>query len=249
MTEAAKRHFQFKPGLTFAALLGFATLIALGYWQLERLEWKRALIERIESQRAATPAELPSSIDDPEAWEFRRVLLQGRFLHDHETFLVGRSHQGVTGLHVMTPMLLKDGRSILVDRGWIPIDKRDPETRPKSLPEGEIDLVALLALGGWKGRQFLRPQNDVEKDNWFWPDLPAMAAQAGLERPVTALFGYALKSPDGAALPIPDAPATALRNDHLQYAITWFALAVGLAIIYFFASFEREPRANRDQPS
>ena len=233
---------RFRPGLwlTLCALVAIAILIGLGAWQLQRLSWKQALIEQRAAQLEQPAVALPDSVETPEDWELRRVRLSGRFL-DREFHLGGRSRRGEAGFHIVAPLLLDDGRSILVDRGWVPAAARDPARRPESRPaEGPLSFEAVLRSGGWKGRALFRPDNAPQENYWIWLDLPLMTELAGLERPLTTLYAAALPSGDAGALPIAEAPNVAVRNDHLQYALTWFALAIALAVIYVMLALRRE---------
>ena len=109
---------RFWPSLT--TVLALAVLVAMGTWQLERLESKRGLIAEM-TQRMAGPARaLPPPPVDAAMLRYRPIRLEGRFRHDRELYLEARSHQGRAGLHLVTPLVLDDGRVVLVDRGWVP---------------------------------------------------------------------------------------------------------------------------------
>ncbi len=237
---------RFRPGLwlTVCTLGALALLIALGIWQIQRLHWKNGLIAERQARLAEAPIALPAQIAEPAGFEFLRVRLSGRFLHDEELYLGGRARKRVVGFHVVTPFLLDDGRSILVDRGWVPPERKDPATRPEAGPEtgpgGATALDAVLRTGGWKGRDMFRPENAPAENHWIWMDLPAMAEHAGLSRPVLSLYAVAQPAGDAQSLPIAEATSVNLRNDHLEYAITWFALAVALLVIYILLAMKRD---------
>jgi surfeit locus 1 family protein len=218
-----------------------ALLVGLGTWQIQRLHEKEALIAARQAQMSAPAIELPTGVD-PAALEYRRVTLAGRFLHDRELYLGGRPHRGVVGFGVVTPLALSDGRQILVHRGWVPPERKDPERRPEGLAEGTVALEAVVRTGGWKGSDWFRPDN-VPRDNyWHWVDLPAMARHAGLEAPVLEVYVDAVEDAPG-GLPIAVPPRIQLRNDHLQYAFTWYALALALLIIYLIYHTRRDTPA------
>ncbi len=213
-----------------------ALLITLGIWQLQRLDEKTALITRIESGLAADPAPLPRSIVDPEAWDYRRVTLDGTFLHDRELYLVGRTRRGQPGLHVVTP-LRRDGpgsQAILVNRGWVPLDRRDRATRSEGLPAGPQTLSGIARLPPERG--WMQPDNDPQANEWYWLDIPAMA-EAAATGPVPVLIVEA--EAVGEALPIGGQTRLDIPNNHLQYAITWFSFAVVLLVIYVL--YHRRP--------
>lgn len=239
---------RFRPGLwlTLCALLGILVLLGLGTWQLQRLGWKEGLIAERAARLEAPEIALPADLARPADLEYRRVRLAGTFLHERELHQGGRTRNRRVGFHVVTPLRLDDGRTILVDRGWVPPEAKAPETRPGSRPEGPVEIAAILRTGGWKGRAVLQPDNDPAGNHWIWLDLPAMTA--GLERPVTALYAVALPglgASDPEALPKPAEVAVAIRNDHLEYALTWYALAVALAVIYVLVGRRPERRPER----
>jgi surfeit locus 1 family protein len=242
MTEQKGRRV-FRPGLwlTVATAAAFAVLTGLGVWQLQRLEWKRGLIAELEARHDAPPiTRLPQAPLDLAALEHRHVLLKGRFLASPEFHLPGHSYQGVTGLQIALPFVLDDGRAVIVDRGWIPLNQQDPARREFSTPEGEVPLEGLLRRDGWRGSELFRAENDPVGNNWYYVDTEAMAARAGLENPLQGLYVIETGKRD-AGLPIPAEARISLPNNHLQYALTWFALALALLVIYLLKSLRREP--------
>ena len=231
---------------TLIALCGLALLLALGTWQVQRLHWKNALIVKLEARTSAAPMPLPAEIVDPEALEFRPVRLAGRFRHEREIYLLGRVHRGRVGVHVVTPLVLDDGRAVLVDRGWVPSTRKLPETRAEGQVAGPVTVLGHLRRGGWNGYQFLRPDNQPGENAWLWPDLPAMAAFAGLPRSVTELYVVAGPAANPGGLPIGREVKVKLRNDHLQYAIIWYALALALLVVYVLQQSQPEDAGETD---
>jgi surfeit locus 1 family protein len=189
---------------------------------------------------------LPAEIVAPGALEFRPVRLDGRFRHDREMYLAARVRLGRAGLHVITPLVLDDGRAVLVDRGWVPPGRKAPETRPEGQLEGLVTVFGHVRLGGWAGAAFLRPDNQPEKNAWLWMDLPAMAAQAGVERTLTELYAVAGPTANPGGVPIGTEVEVKLRNEHLQYAVTWYALALALAVIYLLHQSRSKDEAGDD---
>ena len=237
---------RFQPHLwpSLFSLVGIAVLIWLGTWQVQRLHWKEALIADLQARTSEAPMALPKSIVDPVALEFRPVRLTGRFLHDKEMYLTGRTYKRTVGLHVITPMALDDGRTVLVDRGWVPPQRKAPDTRAAGQVEGEITLVGPLRRGGWRGLDLFRPENQPEDNLWVWLDLPAMAAHADLAGAVTEIYVAAGPADTPGGVPIGGQTPVTLRNDHLQYALTWYALAVALLVIYIL--HQSRPIEDRD---
>ncbi len=216
---------------TIMTLPAFIALLALGTWQLQRLEWKDALIAERRAQVMAPPIVLPAEISDPAALEYRPVRLSGRFLHARELHFAARVREGRLGFEIVTPMILDDGRAILVNRGWVPPERKDPASRAEGQTGGRVTLVGFFRTGGWKGSATFRPENQPDKNTWLWPDLPAMAAAAELEQAVTSLYVVAAPGQSPGGLPIGRQVAVELKRDHLQYAIVWYTLAFVLLVI------------------
>jgi len=221
--------FRPKPVPTLITAIGLICLLGLGIWQVQRLQWKADLIRKLETRAVAEPASPPTASDDLGAFEYRRIRARGVFRHDHEFYLVGRSLGGEAGLHVLTPLVREAGPAILVDRGWAPFERRDPKTRAEGQIAGEIEVVGLLRLE--KGKGPFQPDNDVAKNNWYFVELDRMARSAGMD---LAKGYYLVASPMDVpgGLPVPGQWRINVRNDHLQYAITWFSLAAALLVIY-----------------
>ena len=230
----------FRPGLgaTVIALPAFVALLGLGTWQLARFQWKTELIAFRESQLAAPATPLQADIlyagDALAALEYRRVTVTGVFLHDREIYLAA-TRRGKVGFQVITPLRRDSGPSVLVNRGWVPTEARDPARRPDSQREGVVAVEGVVR--GSSRRGWFTPDNDPAKNYWFWLDLPAMAAFAGIDAPpVIVVAGPAA---DPGSLPIGKEMRVNLRNDHLQYAIIWYSLAVALAVIFVLSQRSR----------
>jgi surfeit locus 1 family protein len=220
-----------RPSLWLAvlSLTAFATLIALGVWQVERRAWKLALIDRVE-QRIHAPAE---PIPSPAAWptvstandEYRHVRVTGRFLHDRETLVQAVTEEG-PGYWVLTPLQRDDGTQVLINRGFVPSERRDAATRQEGNPEGKVEITGLLRMTEPKGG-FLR--NNVPQHNrWYSRDVAAIAAARDLHD-VAPFFVDADAGSQSAQGPIGGLTVVRFPNNHLIYALTWFALAFMLA--------------------
>lgn len=224
---------------TLIAVPAVLAMLALGTWQVQRLHWKEALIAERQARSAAPAVALPGPGEDPAGLEFRRTAATGRFLHDREMYLAARSLNGNPGYHLVTPFALTDGRVILVDRGWVPVDRKEPASRRAGQLEGELRMEGLIRLPG--RQSWVVPDNEPERNVWFWIDLPAMAAHAGVEAE-TRYFVEAGPAEVPGGFPIGGQTRINLRNDHLQYAITWYALAAALLAIYLL--YHRRPPAD-----
>ncbi|MFZ5792247.1 MAG: SURF1 family protein [Pseudomonadota bacterium] len=234
----AGRRFRPKPGATIAAGIAFLILIALGVWQIERLGWKENLIAERHERSTAPAIELPAPGADISQLDFRHARAEGTFDHAQEMYLAARSMNGNPGYHVVTPLDLADGRVLLVDRGWIPIDRKDPARRAEGQVQGPVAVEGLLRLP--RPKSWLEPDNQPAENMWYWMELPAMAAHLGLPaEKLVPVYMEAGPAPNPGGFPIGGQSRTELRNDHLQYAITWFGLAVALAVIWFLYHWKK----------
>lgn len=235
---------RFRPTLwpTLFTVPTLILLIGLGSWQLERLAWKENLIAQRTTRSAAAPMALPADGADPAGYEFSKTRVAGRFRHDKEMFLAARSLNGNVGFHVVTPLIAADGGAVLIDRGWIPSDRKDPTTRLAGELEGSVTIEGLLR--GSQQKHWLVPDNEPANNVWFYVDVPAMAAAAGLAR-ARPYFIEAGPAANPGGYPIGGQSRIELPNNHLQYALIWYSFAVSLLVIYvlYHLKLERERQA------
>jgi surfeit locus 1 family protein len=206
-------------------------LLGLGTWQIERLIWKEGLIAARHAAVTAPPVALPSALAAAQALEFHRAGVGGRFLNDRELYLGATSDVGHPGYHIITPLALPDGATLLVDRGFVPEQRRPPASRAAGSLEGGTTVTGLLRIPPAGRPNWFVPDNNPERNYWFYVDIPAMAAAAGLTG-VLPFYIDADATPNPGGLPVGGQTRLELPNDHLQYAITWYALAAGLIIVY-----------------
>jgi surfeit locus 1 family protein len=207
-------------------------LLALGSWQIERLFWKRELIAQRQAAVAAAPIAAPRSLEEARDLVFHPVIDEGVFLHGKEIFLGATSEAGRNGYHVLTPLQESGGRIVFVNRGFIPAELKDPAKRPDGQITGTVRVQGLLRLPSAEKPAWFLPDNRADLNYWFWVDLPAMAAADGLDR-AASFYIDADATPNPGGWPKGTVTRLELRNDHLQYAITWFSLAIALIVIYF----------------
>jgi surfeit locus 1 family protein len=206
-------------------------LLGLGSWQIERLFWKRELIAHRQAALTATLVSVPRSFEEARGLEFHHVTDDGVFLNDKEIFLGATSETGRNGYQVLTPLQEPDGRIVFVNRGFIPAELKDPAKRSAGQITGAVRVQGLLRLPTGKPAWFL-PDNRPDLNYWFWVDLPAMAAADKFDH-VAPFYIDADATPNPGGWPKGGVTRLELRNDHLQYAITWFSLAVALVVVYF----------------
>jgi surfeit locus 1 family protein len=207
-------------------------LLGLGSWQIERLFWKRELIAQRQAAVTAAPVTVPRSLGEARGMEFHHVTDEGVYLHDKEIFLGATSEAGRNGYQVLTPLQESGGRIVFVNRGFIPAELKDPAKRSAGEIAGTVRVQGLLRFAPAKKPAWFLPDNRPDLNYWFWVDLPAMAAADQLDR-VAPFYIDADATPNPGGWPRGGVTRLELPNDHLQYAITWFSLAVALAVIYF----------------
>jgi surfeit locus 1 family protein len=218
--------------LIFSAL-GFLALIALGLWQLERREWKEALLANLELalSPSAQPLDLGAAEPELDRRDYVRVRLQGRFDNAQERYLFAVL-DGESGWHVITPFITGDRRLVFIDRGFVPDRLKDPGSRPQSLLAGETEIAGLLRRKPKAG--MFTPANEPLRNIWYWADVDALRQSFSGDSTLKPVNGIvqALPSGEGPAWPKPVPPdPSVIPNNHLQYALTWFALAVVLLVI------------------
>lgn len=210
-----------------ALVVAIAGLAGLGLWQIERRAWKLDLIARVEARLAAPPVAAPGPADWPGISAedaYRRVTATGSFLHDSEVPVQAVTDLG-PGFWILTPLRTPDF-TLLVNRGFVPTDRRDPVTRPQGQIEGPVTVTGLLRVTE-PGGAFLR-RNDPGAGRWYSRDVAAIAEAEGVG-PVAPYFLDADATPNPGGLPVGGLTVIHFRNSHLSYALTWFALAAGLA--------------------
>lgn len=218
------------PGLTIACAAAFAILCGLGTWQLERLQWKLALIATVNGHMAAAPVGLDRVLAmSPDAAQYRHVTLRGSFDHAREAYVFTTGEGGVPVYHVLTPLRTARG-VVMVDRGEVPKDRLDPATRAAGNPPGPVAVT-----GVWRRpdpRGFFTPPPDRAHRIWYARDLAGIAGAEGITLLAPELV-EADATPNPGGFPKGGQTVVSFRNQHLSYAITWYGLAAGLLGIWF----------------
>ncbi|HUJ47684.1 MAG TPA: SURF1 family protein [Rhizomicrobium sp.] len=206
----------------------FASFTALGVWQLQRLQWKLGLIAQVNANLHAPP------ISSAEAFrlgakgaQYHRVALAGRFDNSKETYVYTTNAAGDPVYHVIAPFTLDDGRALMVDRGAVPERLRDPQTRAAGQRNGEQHVAGVWRVPDARG--YFTPPPDLAHRIWFSRDVSAMAKLDGVKLSAPVIV-EADAAPNPGGWPKGGQTVVTFRNDHLQYAITWFAMA---AIVFF----------------
>ncbi|MBM85068.1 MAG: surfeit locus 1 family protein [Rhodospirillaceae bacterium] len=231
-----RRRFQPTLWPTIITVPALIVLVALGTLQVDRLQWKSALIENFETMVSQPLVPPPQSVSDWKTWRFRRVSMTGVYQHQKEILLTGKTFEGTAGFHVITPFLVRDGRIILVNRGWVPDKLSERERRPETLIQGLVKVEGILRQD--KRRGYFVPDNEPNNEVWLYVDTDEMSRHREIV-PVASYYVDAIRRPGPYALPIGATTEVTVRNEHLQYAITWYLLAATLAVIYFIYHYRR----------
>lgn len=234
----------FRPRLvpTLFTVPSFILLIGLGVWQLQRLHWKEGLVAQRNAAVAAAPVSPPQTLEQARGHEFHPIVAEGAFENDKELLLAATSDEGDAGYQIVTPLVMNDGRTMFVNRGFVPSELKDRSKRTAGELSGVVRVVGLLRVPPAKKPSFFLPDNRPDLNLWFWVDLPAMARQDDIANP-TPFYIDADKTPNPGGWPKGGVTRLELPNNHLQYAITWFSLAIALVVIYVLYHRNNSPSA------
>ncbi|WP_267425026.1 SURF1 family protein [Methylobacterium sp. GC_Met_2] len=229
-----------------AAALVFVVLVGLGTWQVQRRAWKLDLIARVDARVHAPAMPAPGPAEWPRIGPddaYRHVTVSGTFLHDRETLVQAVTERG-GGFWVLTPLRRSDGSRVLINRGFVPGDRRDPATRAAGQVAGETTVTGLLRVTEPKGA-FLR-SNAPKDDRWYSRDVASIAAARGLSD-VAPYFVDADATPNPGGLPVGGLTVIAFPNSHLVYALTWYGMALMLAgaMVYLLRSGRRDKQVSK----
>lgn len=216
--------------MTFWALPALLVLIGLGVWQIQRLHEKEALLASIAERMTAQETPLDDVLRLPLAeTEWRHVRMRGHFLHDKEAYVHAIEPELGLGVHVLTPLVMSDGGTVLVDRGFVPLASKPPETRQVGQVEGEVEVSGIVRLAG--ERNMFTPAADIRTRTWYWRDPEAIAQALGIA-PRAPIVIVASQPANPGGVPQFTGYRADVPNNHLQYAFTWFGLALTLVGVY-----------------
>jgi len=222
--------------LLFLALCVFFFIIfsGLGIWQLQRLQWKEALIAQVEARIHLSPLPAPPR----EQWdkvrfdtyEYRPVTIQGHFLTDKDVLVTAVTDYG-SGYWLMSPLKRPAGEIVFINRGFVPMGWKNDSTDKVSPIEADVTITGLLRMG--EGAGFFPRRNDPTRDRWYSRQLEAFATSHELTN-VAPYFIDADASMNTDDAPIGGLTTVSFTNNHLSYAITWFVMALGVLAAFIF---------------
>lgn len=228
-------------------LLVAAACVRLGLWQLDRLEQRRARNAAIRAAGALPLVRLdsaaPAPAADPRAFAWRRAEAAGRYHHAGDMVLRGRSRGGRPGVHLVSPLVLADGRVVMVNRGWVPApDGSTADVRPLRTTGPVRVSGALLPLSSGADRGLPIPGGGAGADT-TWRRVDLAAARERGPGPVIPLLLQQL--PAGGAEgppPVPEPLPELSEGNHLSYAVQWFSFAA-IAVAGFLVMALRRPKS------
>ena len=219
-------------GMVVFGVLGTAILLSLGIWQLQRLAWKQEVLRAIESKILAPAVKIPQTVL-PDAHSLLPVRAEGRYKGDTVRVLVSQKIYGA-GYRLITAFELVDGRTIMLDRGFTSVRSEIPST-----PEGRGQVIGNLQ---WPQEiDSFTPENDLAANIWFARDVARLAEHLKAEPVLLVLRDSSFETE--AATPLPKMTAN-IPNDHMNYAITWFSLALiwlGMSGYFLYRSRDTQP--------
>jgi surfeit locus 1 family protein len=234
--------------IVLAAVL--ATFLSLGAWQLRRLDERDASNARI-TARLAEPVGDISTASDTDRGDHRRARLTGTYRTQDETILLSRSHRGISGHHVLTPLEVGGdgtpcgGERVIVDRGWVELTDDDPPVARAAPPAGTVTVEGILLLPPQRGRFGPRDLDDEPRS--FRVEPQRIAARMGCSVAPLYLLLTEQTPPQPGEYPIAVSADPLDRGPHLSYALQWFAFALAAAATY--AAFARKAVRRERLPS
>jgi surfeit locus 1 family protein len=210
-----KHKFLFSVFVIFFILV----FIALGSWQIIRLNWKNNLILEIENSLKNLPVELTQSKKE----NYLKIKTSGSIDLDKQIYLYSLNDNGTPGFEVINPILI-DNENYLINRGWIPFEKKG--TKEINFFD-ENNIVGTLKLQGRKN--IFKPDNDIEENYWFSLNREDISKFTGKE-----FSKYIIYLNGNYQLPRPKKITANISNNHKKYAITWFSLAISILLLYLY---------------
>ena len=205
----------------FSVFIIFFILVftSLGIWQIIRLNWKNNLIFEIENSLKNPPVELTEST----LKNYLKIKTSGSIDFDKQIYLYSLNDKGAPGFEVINPISI-DNKDYLINRGWIPFEKKDSQEINFF---NENIIIGTLKLQGRKN--IFKPENDIEENYWFSLNRDDIAKFTGKE-----FSKYIIYLDGNYQLPIPKKITANISNNHKKYAITWFSLAISILLLYLY---------------
>jgi surfeit locus 1 family protein len=237
--------------LTLFVVLGALIMIRLGFWQLQRRTERLQRNATYISRTSEPPLRIDGPLDDPATAEYRQALVEGDFDYDHEIIPVGPTRGGEPGVHLLTPLRLSGEQAVLVDRGWIPYEEREPADRAAYHGSEHASVRGRILLGGTRSSLLMSAPAASQPggpavDAWSSVDLPRIQNQL----PYTLLPFYVEQLPEEGDPELPWRGDEIVLDEgpHLSYAIQWFAFTVILLVGYTAVMLRSDQSSTKQQP-
>jgi len=224
--------FRPSPYLTLFTIISLAILVSLGTWQMNRLSWKEALIEQVNARTKLPPQALDRLLlksSTAMELEYSVVTVSGVFDHNREAHLYRLKAGGSPGYNIITVLQREGLPDVLVNRGYVPLTKKDPATRAEGQVSGPVSVTGLLRLPQ-NATSFL-PANNPDANEWYFYDFESIRPFLAVDDALP-VFVEADATPNPGGLPEGGLTRIEFKNDHLGYAITWYGLAAALFAVY-----------------
>ena len=210
-----------KNKLLFSVFVIFfiSIFVALGSWQIVRLNWKLSLISEIENSLKNPPVELAQSNKK----NYLKIKTSGSIDLDKQIYLYNLNDNGTPGFEVINPILI-DEENFLINRGWIPFEKKNTEEINFF---DENNIIGTLKLQGRKN--IFKPDNEIEENYWFSLNREDILKFTGKE-----FSKYIIYLDGNYQFPKPKKITANISNNHKKYAITWFSLAISILLLYLY---------------
>lgn len=220
---------RFPMGFTLVSVFLVVLLIGLGAQQLISHNWRDKVVTFSQERLTAPPVPLKEDMGRPWDYAFRIVTARGKFLHDKELLITGQVHGGRVGFRVITPLMMADDKVLFIDRGWVPVEKKDPVTRAEGQIEGDVEITGALRAPAHRG--LFRPANDPINNKWHGVDPRLMTESLKLNK-FRPFYLEAGPTPNPGGLPIGGYTPYKASGQPMLFAIAWFAIAFGVVLVY-----------------
>lgn len=229
-------NYEFKPKVVplVSFLISLTILLSLSFWQVKRLQWKTELIKNRTTSYEIDAIKL-SGFNNPKNNEFRKVIVEGNLLNDKEMFMPALSKNGNNGFHILVPLKTINQKYYIYDTGWIPLRLKNKSERENNLHNTNVKLEAIIRSPGRKG--YFQPENDDIKNVWFFVEPSKMSNFLSIDFEQEIYLEAYENGPNG--FPIGNQTRIYLRNSHLQYALTWFFLSLGLVGVFLSSNIKK----------
>ena len=240
---------KFSPGWVLTTCVGLALTIILwlGFWQLDRLEEKTTLIANIEASLTATPIALPEDLSTIADYEYKRVLIKAKTSQASNVCVFGRNSKGEVGLFYMLPIELDNGQVIFINFDWESekaakeniVEMGVSDRLCPTLDGGGLDLTINGVVRLSSKGNMVTPAPDLKNAIWYNADVVAIGKAFELDSVVPFFLDAIIIEDSEDKTPRESLMQLNLPNDHLQYALTWFGLAVMLIGVYVAFGMQR----------